>query len=149
MSRPNRPLEQNSNDNVYFSSMKYISYSARNKNPSESVKQIVRSKERISFPQKVAQQIDLHPKAREPLIELTENCKIIMSPERFNQCLRVIRWTPINIASALQCELSWIEAMEAGTENVPADLAEWLETLAQAHEVLPPPLTYRGKRSTI
>jgi hypothetical protein len=76
------------------------------------------------------------------------NCEIIMSPERFIQCLRVIRWTPINIASAFQCELSWIEAMEAGNEDVPAELAEWLETLAQAHEALPPPLTYRGKRST-
>lgn len=74
--------------------------------------------------------------------------QIIMSPERFNQCLRVIRWTPINIASALQCELSWIEALEAGNEEVPEGLATWLETLAQAHEALPPPSTYRGKRST-
>nr|NTA43405.1 hypothetical protein [Agrobacterium tumefaciens] len=65
----------------------------------------------------------------------------------FNECLRVIRWTPINIASALQCELSWIEALEAGNDTVPDGLA-WLETLAQAHEALPPPSTYRGKRST-
>jgi hypothetical protein len=80
--------------------------------------------------------------------EKTGKNQIIMSPERFNQCLRVIRWTPINIASALQCELSWIEALEAGNEEVPAGLATWLETLAQAHEALPPPSTYRGKRST-
>ena len=80
---------------------------------------------------------------------MTETTKIKMSPERFNQCLRVIRWTPINIASALQCELSWIEALEAGNEAVPAGLAEWLETLAQAHEDLPPPITYRGKRSSL
>ncbi|WP_092774069.1 hypothetical protein [Agrobacterium fabrum] len=71
-----------------------------------------------------------------------------MSPERFNECLRVIRWTPINIASALQCELSWIEALEAGNDTVTDGLATWLETLAQAHEALPPPSTYRGKRST-
>jgi len=83
--------------------------------------------------------------------ELRENDEerpIIMSPERFNQCLRVIRWTPINIASALQCELSWIEALEAGNEIVPEGLATWLETLAQAHETLPPPAVYRGKRSS-
>lgn len=83
--------------------------------------------------------------------ELRENDEerpIIMSPERFNQCLRVIRWTPINIASALQCELSWIEALEAGNEIVPEGLATWLETLAQAHEALPPPAAYRGKRSS-
>ncbi len=48
-----------------------------------------------------------------------------MSPERFNECLRVIRWTPINIASALQCELSWIEALEAGNDTVPDGLATW------------------------
>lgn len=70
-----------------------------------------------------------------------------MTPSRFNECLRVIRWTPINIASVLQCELSWIEALEAGTEEVPVELAAWLEVLAQSHEALPPPKTYRGKRA--
>ncbi|CDZ29746.1 hypothetical protein [Neorhizobium galegae] len=70
-----------------------------------------------------------------------------MSPDRFNQCLRHIRWTPINLASALQCDLSWIEALETGNEEVPAGLAAWLETLAQAHEALPPPTTYRRQRS--
>lgn len=62
-----------------------------------------------------------------------------MTPDRFNQCLRHIRWTPINLASALQCGLSWIEALEVGNEEVPSGLAAWLETLAQAHEALPPP----------
>jgi hypothetical protein len=71
-----------------------------------------------------------------------------VTPERFNQCLRVIRWTPINIASALQCELSWIEALEAGNEEVPTGLAAWLEVLAQVHEAAPPPKTYRSKRAT-
>ncbi|MBP1848256.1 hypothetical protein J2046_006546 [Rhizobium petrolearium] len=64
-----------------------------------------------------------------------------MTPARFSECLLHIRWTPINIASALQCELLWIEAMEAGNEEVSAGLAAWLETLAQAHEALPPPTT--------
>lgn len=71
-----------------------------------------------------------------------------MTPARFNECLRVIRWTPINIASALQCELSWIEAIEAGNEEVPAGLAAWLEVLAQVHEAATPPATYRGKRAS-
>ena len=70
-----------------------------------------------------------------------------MSPDRFRECLRVIRWTPINIASLLECDLSWIEALEAGTEEVPVGLAAWLEVLAQSHEALPPPRTYRGRRA--
>jgi hypothetical protein len=70
-----------------------------------------------------------------------------MTSNRFNECLRVIRWTPLNIASALQCELSWIEALEAGSEEVPAGLAAWLEVLAIAHGAAPPPVTYRGKRA--
>ncbi|WP_082471941.1 hypothetical protein [Rhizobium sp. Leaf321] len=70
-----------------------------------------------------------------------------MTPDRFNECLRVIRWTPINIASALQCELSWIEALETGNEEVPTELGAWLEVLAQTHEALPPPSTYRRKRA--
>ncbi len=69
-----------------------------------------------------------------------------MTPNRFNECLRVIRWTPLNIASALQCELSWIEALEAGNEEVPEGLASWLEALAKVHEELPPPKTYAGRR---
>jgi len=72
-----------------------------------------------------------------------------MTPDRFNECLRVIRWTPINIASALQCELSWIEALEGGNEEVPPGLAAWLEILAQVHETAPPPPTYRGKRAIL
>jgi hypothetical protein len=62
-----------------------------------------------------------------------------MTSERFSECLLHIRWTPINIASALQCE--------AGNEEIPAGLATWLETLAKAHEALPPPPTYRGRRA--
>lgn len=72
-----------------------------------------------------------------------------MTPDRFNECLRVIRWTPINLASALQCDLSWVEALETGNEEVPVGLAAWLEVLAQSHEALPPPKTYRGKRASI
>ncbi|CAN7446148.1 hypothetical protein LJR030_004606 [Rhizobium sp. LjRoot30] len=69
-----------------------------------------------------------------------------MTPERFNECLRHIRWTPINIASALQCDLSWIEALEVGNADVPEELAKWLEKLAQMHEANPPPVAYRVNR---
>ncbi|AYG57992.1 hypothetical protein [Rhizobium jaguaris] len=68
-----------------------------------------------------------------------------MTPERFSECLLHIRWTPINLASALQCDLSWVEAMEAGNAEVPDGLAAWLETLAQCHEAAGVPTTYRGR----
>jgi hypothetical protein len=67
-----------------------------------------------------------------------------MTKERFSECLLHIRWTPINLASALQCDLSWVEALEAGNIEVPAGLAAWLETLAQCHEAAGVPTTYRG-----
>ncbi|MGF9563468.1 hypothetical protein [Neorhizobium sp. JUb45] len=72
-----------------------------------------------------------------------------MNSKRFNECLRVIRWTPINIASALQCDLSWIEALEAGNEEVPEGLATWLEALAKVHEAAPPPKTFAGHRAKL
>ncbi|MDX3928623.1 MAG: hypothetical protein QHC90_22820 [Shinella sp.] len=69
-----------------------------------------------------------------------------MTPARFSECLLLIRWTPINLASALQCELSWIEAMEAGNAKVPEELASWLETLAQCHKAAGIPTAFRGRR---
>ncbi|EJC75075.1 hypothetical protein Rleg10DRAFT_3633 [Rhizobium leguminosarum bv. trifolii WSM2012] len=68
-----------------------------------------------------------------------------MTPARFTECLLCIRWTPINLASALQCDLSWVEAMEVGNAEVPAGLAAWLETLARCHEAAGIPTTYRER----
>jgi hypothetical protein len=67
-----------------------------------------------------------------------------MTSTRFSECLLHIRWTPINLASALQCDLSWIEALEAGNAAVPAELATWLETLARCHETAGVPTKFRG-----
>ncbi|MGJ7038353.1 hypothetical protein J2Y63_001608 [Shinella sp. BE166] len=72
-----------------------------------------------------------------------------MTPARFIECLIVIRWTPINLASALQCDLSWVEAMEVGNEEIPDGLAVWLENLARVHTDQPPPKSFRGKRSRL
>ncbi|MBO9096590.1 MULTISPECIES: hypothetical protein [Rhizobium] len=68
-----------------------------------------------------------------------------MTPARFNECLLHIRWTPINLASALQCDLSWVEALEVGAVEVPAALGEWLETLARCHEANETPKAFRGR----
>lgn len=71
-----------------------------------------------------------------------------MTPAHFTQCLLILRWTPINLASALQCDLALVEAWESGEEEVPAKLAAWLEALTKAHEALGVPDTYRGWRHT-
>lgn len=68
-----------------------------------------------------------------------------MTPARFNECLLHIRWTPINLASALQCDLSFVEALEVGAVAVPEALGEWLETLARCHEANQTPTMFRGR----
>lgn len=67
-----------------------------------------------------------------------------MTPARFTQCLLALRWTPINLASALQCDLALVEAWESGEVEIPAELGTWLDTLAKTHEELPIPTRYRG-----
>ncbi|WP_018237155.1 hypothetical protein [Ensifer sp. BR816] len=67
-----------------------------------------------------------------------------MTPERFTACLASLRWTAIDLTSALQCQLSWVEAMESGQAEIPDDLAAWLERLAGCHEAAGVPTRYRG-----
>ncbi|MEY9625680.1 hypothetical protein [Sinorhizobium fredii] len=67
-----------------------------------------------------------------------------MTPERFAECLASLRWTTIELTSALQCQLSWVEAMESGHAEIPGDLARWLEGLARCHEAAGIPTRYRG-----
>ena len=64
-----------------------------------------------------------------------------MTPARFRECLRQIRWTSIDIVNALQCDVAFIEGVEAGEIDIPRDVADWLETLAECHSVNKPPLT--------
>jgi hypothetical protein len=69
-----------------------------------------------------------------------------MTPARFTECLLHIRWTPMNLASLLQCDLALVDAWESGKEEIPAKLAAWLETLAKTHEALGVLEDYRGRQ---
>ena len=69
-----------------------------------------------------------------------------MTPDRFNKCLTALRWTEDTLASALRCDISLPQAWGSGEVVVPSGVAAWLETLAQVHEGLPPPKTWKGKR---
>ena len=66
-----------------------------------------------------------------------------MNPARFRECLRQIRWTSIDIVNALQCDLAWIEALEAGEIVIPNEVAIWLGRLASFHAENSPPATFR------
>ncbi len=71
----------------------------------------------------------------------------MMTPERFTECLASLRWTTIDLTSALQCQLSWIEAMESGDAEIPDDLASWLERLSACHEAAGIPTCYRDAQA--
>lgn len=67
-----------------------------------------------------------------------------MTPTRFRECLRSIRWTSVDIVNALQCDLAWIESLESGEIAIPEDVAVWLEKIACFHIENPPPATCRA-----
>ncbi|WEX74512.1 hypothetical protein PYH37_001946 [Sinorhizobium numidicum] len=71
-----------------------------------------------------------------------------MTPARFADCLASLRWTRIDLTCALQCQLSWVEAMESGQIEIPEELAAWLERLANCHEVAGIPTQYRDFAGT-
>ncbi|WP_201414558.1 helix-turn-helix domain-containing protein [Mesorhizobium sp. J8] len=58
---------------------------------------------------------------------------------RLRECLRTLRWEAADLAQELGCSRTdatrWIE----GRAPVPLAVAAWIEALAKAHSVLPPP----------
>lgn len=59
-----------------------------------------------------------------------------MTPERYVQCLEILRWTNETLAEALGCDESLTEAYAVGLAEVPMKLSAWLEVAAQTHEAL-------------
>lgn len=62
-----------------------------------------------------------------------------MTPARFNQCLRLLRWPSSTLADMLELPSSTTSSWLIGEQDVPTEVAEWLETLVKALEALPPP----------
>lgn len=67
-----------------------------------------------------------------------------MTPERFNECLALLRWSQIDLATALECDVFLTNAWSNGLEPVPADIAAWLEKLGKAHHKAGIPDAYKG-----
>ncbi|AWB23015.1 hypothetical protein DA075_20620 [Methylobacterium currus] len=69
-----------------------------------------------------------------------------MTSDRFRECLTLLRWSQRGLAEALACDDRIVRRWASGDAEIPADLAAWLETLAQAHAAAPAPTTWRRRR---
>lgn len=70
-----------------------------------------------------------------------------MTPERLDECLSIIHWTPDTLAHVLECDVSLVHAWLDGELEIPSKAAAWIETVAmhmEAAEALKP----KGQRET-
>jgi hypothetical protein len=73
-----------------------------------------------------------------------------MTPERLDECLSIIRWSPVTMADALGCDLSAVQAWLDGTDPIPPKTKVWINMLALVHREADQgrPTTLRGKKLT-
>lgn len=69
-----------------------------------------------------------------------------MTPPRFIECLAYLFWSLDDLAEILECEDGLVHAWAAGQEEIPPNLAAWLETLAKCHEAAGVPTTWKRKK---
>jgi len=69
-----------------------------------------------------------------------------MTPERFAETLASLRWTQRGLATVLDCDDRLVRRWAAGGAEIPASVAAWLETLAQAHDAIPPPQGWKRRQ---
>lgn len=71
-----------------------------------------------------------------------------MTPTRLVECLTIIRWTSLDLADALECDVSLVGAWLEGLEEVPVKVAAWIETLATVHDAAnaEKPKSVKGQR---
>lgn len=71
-----------------------------------------------------------------------------MTPERLDECLSIIRWSPDTLARCFGCDVSLVGAWLDGEMEIPPKAAAWIETVAMhmlaAEELKPRGL--KGKR---
>lgn len=73
--------------------------------------------------------------------------KLLMTPERFVEALNCVHWTSGHVAQLLGCSEELVDAWASGKEDIPPQIGVWLERLAEAHEAVGVPTTFRGRRS--
>lgn len=57
-----------------------------------------------------------------------------MTPERLEECLRLVRWTKDTLAQAIDVPSDAVTAWLAGTEMIPRKVGAWIEALCFVHE---------------
>lgn len=57
-----------------------------------------------------------------------------MTPDRLEECLRLVRWPKDTLAKAVDVPSEAVTAWLAGTEAVPRKVAAWIEALCFVHE---------------
>lgn len=57
-----------------------------------------------------------------------------MTPERLEECLRLVRWQKDTLAEAIDVPSDAVTAWLAGTEDVPRKVGAWIEALCFVHE---------------
>lgn len=70
-----------------------------------------------------------------------------MTAERFHECLASLRWSLRGLAAILECDDRLVRRWASPTDpaKIPPAIADWLEGLTQAHELLPPPEDWRRR----
>lgn len=63
----------------------------------------------------------------------------LMTPDRFRECLALLRWSQRGLADALERPEGTVRQWARGAVQIPPDVAAWLETLARHHARHPPP----------
>jgi len=68
-----------------------------------------------------------------------------MKGKRLNECLASLRWTQRGLAAILECDDRLVRRWASDQADIPASVAAWLETLAQAHDAIPPPVGWKRR----
>jgi hypothetical protein len=74
-----------------------------------------------------------------------------MTPNRLEDCLAIIRWTPDTLARALECDVSLVNAWLDDQEEMPAKTGAWIERITQFMEAAEgvKPKELKGKRPRV
>ncbi|MDX3929278.1 MAG: hypothetical protein QHC90_26185 [Shinella sp.] len=75
-----------------------------------------------------------------------ENYKATLTPEMFRRRLASLQWSKEQLADILECDISWVNAIDDGEISAPPLLAAWLNTLAMAHDTVGIPEVYRKRK---